>query len=150
MPMELTTDQPLRNMATQMNKMMDQLVKGYFSYRPGETWTPPVNLYETASAYFVCVDLAGVHKEKVDIVVEDGRLTLRGTRNVPVIQAGRGNNSTCKARVHVMEIDHGPFVRQLELAPDAHPERISATYRAGLLWIELPKKKKKNSARDSR
>jgi HSP20 family molecular chaperone IbpA len=39
-----------------------------------------------------------------------------------------------------MEIDHGPFVREVELPDDIDHEAIRATYRVGLLWIELPKR----------
>jgi len=41
----------------------------------------------------------------------------------------------------LMEIDHGHFVRDVELPHDVHSEQITATYRNGMLWIELPKKK---------
>jgi len=33
------------------NKIMDQMQKGFYVYS-GETWTPNVNLYETADRYF--------------------------------------------------------------------------------------------------
>jgi HSP20 family molecular chaperone IbpA len=39
-----------------------------------------------------------------------------------------------------MEIDHGSFCREVELPHDVARDRISAVYRDGLLWIELPKK----------
>jgi HSP20 family molecular chaperone IbpA len=39
-----------------------------------------------------------------------------------------------------MEIDHGAFCREVELPHDVQPERVTANYRDGLLWIELPKK----------
>jgi HSP20 family molecular chaperone IbpA len=42
-------------------------------------------------------------------------------------------------RVHLMEIDHGPFTREVELPPDADKAGISASYRNGMLWIEIPK-----------
>jgi HSP20 family molecular chaperone IbpA len=42
--------------------------------------------------------------------------------------------------MHLMEIDHGAFSRDVDLPEDVHHERISAKYVDGLLWIELPKK----------
>jgi HSP20 family protein len=44
-----------------------------------------------------------------------------------------------KVRIHVMEIDHGPFCREVDVPENVDKERISATHRNGLLWIELPK-----------
>ncbi len=68
-------EQPFPNLSRQASKMMEQLQKGFFY--PSESWTPNVNLYETANGYLVCVDLAGVDKEKIDVEVIDQRLQLR-------------------------------------------------------------------------
>jgi HSP20 family molecular chaperone IbpA len=38
-----------------------------------------------------------------------------------------------------MEIDHGAFSRDVEIPADANRHSITATYRNGLLWIEIPK-----------
>ena len=45
-----------------------------------------------------------------------------------------------RIRVHLMEIDHGSFCREVELPEDVDRKRIAANYRNGMLWIELPKK----------
>lgn len=137
MSIELATDEPFQHLTRQTNKLMEQLQKGFFF--TGESWTPSVNLYETAAGYLVCVDLAGVDKEKIDIEVADRRLRLRGTRVVPMQPQSADNEHQEKIRVHLMEIDHGAFTRDVEIPSDADQHRISATYRNGLLWIEIPK-----------
>lgn len=121
-----------------MVKLMDQLQKGYYNFCPSETWTPCVNLYETLNTYLVCVDLSGVDKDKIDVEVADQQLTLRGTRNVPAYNETPLDGEK-RLRIHLMEIDHGPFCRMVELPPDVAEERIVASYRNGMLWIELPK-----------
>src|SRR3954463_416186 len=75
-------EHPFSNLARQAGKMMDQMQKGFYVYS-SDTWTPNVNLYETANSYLVCVDLAGVQKEKIDVEVADQRLKLRGARAAP-------------------------------------------------------------------
>jgi HSP20 family protein len=136
MPIDLATDQPFQNLARQTTKMMEQLHKGF--YYPGENWTPSVNLYETAASYLVCVDLAGVDKEKIDVEVADQRLKLRGARTVPS-HTPPSSEPAEKIKVHLMEIDHGAFTREVEIPADADRHKITATYRNGLLWIEIPK-----------
>ena len=126
------------NFNPQVNKMMEQLSKGYYGFMPSEVFTPNVNLYETESHYQVCVDLAGVEKDKIDIVVVDNRLTIRGNRAVPPCPSPQNENG--KVRVHLMEIDHGAFAREVDLPEDVLKDRISAKYVDGLLWIQLPKK----------
>lgn len=138
-PSQVATEQPFGHLARQMNKLVDQLHKGFFSFCPAEAWTPAVNVYENDVAYLVCVDLAGVEKEKIDVTVIDGQLRLRGARSVPVLPEQHREDASHRLRVHLMEIDHGPFSREVDLPNDVDRDRISASYRNGLLWIELPK-----------
>ena len=141
MSLTATSDPPFSNLG-RVQKLTEQMMqKGYFNFCPSETWTPSVNLYETYDAYLVCVDLAGVDKEKIDIVVVDQRLTIRGNRSVPPCPGCRADDTDPqRMRVHLMEIDHGAFAREVELPEDVLKDRISAKYVDGLLWIELPKK----------
>ena len=146
MSMTATSDPPFSNLG-RVSKLTEQMMqKGYFNFCPSETWTPSVNLYETDAAYLVCVDLAGVDKEKIDVEVLDNQLTLKGTREVPAYgpllapddPSGPPGNAR-RPRVHLMEIDHGAFCRQVELPEDVARERITAEYLNGMLWIEIPK-----------
>ena len=142
MPIETATEPPFGHMKHQMSKLMDQMQKGFYAFSPSETWTPTVNLYENEGSYVVCVDLAGVVKEEIDLQINNQSLTLRGNRQVPCQPRDEMPESfQPKYRVHLMEIDHGQFVREVELPRDVQSDRISAVYRNGMLWIELPKKK---------
>ena len=135
-----TADESFGSMARQMGKILEQLNKGYYSFSPNETWTPNVNLYETEAAYQVCVDLAGVDKEKIDIEVVDHRLCVKGTRAVPIVSRQAEGPGSGRTRVHLMEIDHGSFARLVELPHDVAADQITAEHRNGILWIEIPKK----------
>ena len=137
MPLETATEPPFGHLKHQMSKLLDQMQKGFYTFAPGETWTPNVNLYETATAYMVCIDLAGVDKEKIDVEVADHRLRLKGARAVPC--CWDDHNPQEKVRVHLMEIDHGAFTREVEIPSDSDRQNIKANYRNGLLWIEIPK-----------
>ena len=135
----VTVAGPFGNFNPQVSRMMEQLTKGYYGFLPSEVFTPNVNLYETETSYQVCVDLAGVDKDKLDIVVVEQRLTIRGNRPVPPCPE-QGSDEHIRMRVHLMEIDHGAFSREVELPHDVIKEGINAKYVDGLLWIELPKK----------
>lgn len=137
-PVTIDTAGAFGNMSPQVAKMMEQLNKGYYGFMPSEVFIPNVNLYETEFDYRVCVDLAGVEKDKIDITVVNQRLTIRGQRPVP--QCMEPPCPEQRLRLHLMEIDHGAFAREVELPHDVIKERITARYVDGLLWIELPKK----------
>jgi len=141
MPIETASEANFGSVQRQMQRLMEQMQKNFFNFCPTETWTPNVNLYENDTAYVVCVDLSGVDKEKIELVVADQKLTLRGTRIVPTpANNGSGEAHPPRLRVHVMEIDHGPFCREVELPADVAQDQISAAHLNGLLWIELPKR----------
>ncbi len=142
MKIETGSDLPFSSLGRQMTKMLDQLQKGYSNFCPSETWTPNVNLYEVDDAYLVCVDLAGVDKEKIELEVVEQQLKLKGVREVPAhSEAGGPDLHSRRLRVHLMEIDHGPFHREVELPEDVVKDGIVANYRNGMLWVELPKKR---------
>lgn len=137
---DAATEQPFRQVTRQMSKLMDQLQKGYYNFLPSETWTPNVNLYETDDSYIACVDLAGVDKAKIELTLTDNLLQLKGARAVPAPEEAPGQEgANRRIKVHLMEIDHGAFCREVELPQNAQKDRIIANYRNGMLWIEVPK-----------
>ena len=142
MSSETATDVPFGNIAREMSRMLERMSKSSFGYVPSDAWQPAVNLYETDLAYLVCVDLAGVDKDTVDLHLVENRLALRGRREVPPCPENLKTTSEvpCRAKIHLMEIDHGSFSRDVELPSDVQQDQIHASYRNGLLWIEIPKK----------
>ena len=149
-------DPPFSKFSRQAGRVVDAVTHNFTGFVGSDpTWTPCVNLYEVEQAYRVCVDLAGVDKDRIDVTVrpptkgdELPRLYIGGERPVPrspvassPAVSGDGRPASSKSRVHRMEIDHGRFAREVELPADVDHEAISATYRAGLLWIELPKRR---------
>ncbi len=98
---------------------------------------PPVNLYETDSSFLVCVDLAGMDGDAIDVTVRDNILVIAGTREHP--QPTWPNNGLS---IHLMEIDQGPFCRSVEIPADVEVSAIRAKYTpTGYLWVELPKRR---------
>jgi HSP20 family protein len=121
----------------------DVLGPDYRRYRTQQTWSPPINLYEDEECYCLVVDLAGVDSRGIDLHVEKDRLVLNGERPTP--RPPRRGRVSCppntgRHRLHLMEIDHGPFLRTLKLPRQVDPERIEAQYRKGFLWVRMPKK----------
>ncbi len=137
MIVKLASEPSFGNIARHLGKL-DPYHKGYYGFAPSDTWTPNVNLYESDGCYLVCVDLAGVEKDQIEVVVHEQRLRLTGKRDVPIKDASDGCKT--RVRVHLMEIDHGNFSREVELPADVDQNNISASFVNGLLWIELPKR----------
>ena len=126
---------------------VSKVTSTFYSFTANSAWAPAINLYETEQAYLVCVELAGVHKDKIDVELNGSLLTLSGNRTVPTefdpdcLAGAETLGGTKRCKVHVMEIDHGAFTRTVELPSDADRDAVTARYREGFLWINVPKAK---------
>ena len=124
------------SVARQMTNWVDQVLgPNYHRFGVSEAWVPCVNVYEDQSHYCVVADLAGVDIQQIGLRIESGQLILSGMRESPCAPESEGPK-----RVHLMEIDHGPFVRRIDLPDDVDEEGIEANYRSGFLWVKLPKR----------
>jgi HSP20 family protein len=99
-------------------------------------WQPAINAYRCETCVRVCVDLAGVEKSLIDLTVEPQRLRLHGTREVPEPSDAEGR----ALQTIAMEIDYGPFERELQLPSEIDVDGVTAEQQNGLLWIILPLK----------
>jgi len=118
-----------------MSKWMDQVLgPGFHHYGHTDNWAPAINLCEHEKFYCVVVDLAGVQAGEIDLRAEAGVLVLAGDRAMPSESKDCGH-----VRLHLMEIDHGPFEREIQLPEEVDIDAIEAFYRNGFLWIRIPK-----------
>ena len=76
----------------------------------------------------VHIELPGIDPEDVKLVVSAQALLVAGERRRPK-EGGHFQQ---------MEIDYGPFQRQITLAEDVDPEQATATYERGMLTVRLP------------
>lgn len=105
-----------------------------YSTPGGGLWQPAINAFRCGSSLRVCVDLAGVDREEIEVQVEPHRLWIRGVRSAPEPWCGED----AARQVLALEIDSGPFSRELKLPVAVKVDEVTAQQRQGLLWIELP------------
>ncbi len=119
-----------------LHDIMDEMLKRSFvDFRHTGEWQPATNVYESRECYYICVELAGVERDRIDVeCIEGTRVLLRGTRDSP-----RPADTDAPLSVHVLEIDEGAFRREIDLPEPVDVERIDARHRQGYLWIRLPK-----------
>lgn len=122
--------------ASRITDIMDEMMtRSFVSFRDAGTWQPPTNVYETRDAYYVCLELAGVNQDEIDVKCVDGRrVVVCGRRAQP-----RTADLTGPISVHAMEIEEGPFRREVELPDPIAVDRIEASYSKGFLWVILPR-----------
>jgi HSP20 family protein len=91
---------------------------------------PQVDVYRTDDppTLTILVELPGVEPSEVKVVASARALLIAGERRRP---------KDC-GHYQQMEVDYGPFQRQVTLAEDVDPDHASATYERGILAIQLP------------
>jgi HSP20 family protein len=91
---------------------------------------PAVDVYRAADppVVTVVVELAGVDPEATELVLADGVLAIRGVRR----------RAAGEQRIVHMELDYGPFEREVRIPEPVDAEAAEATYSRGLLVVRLP------------
>jgi HSP20 family molecular chaperone IbpA len=135
----------LRYLAAQIGEVAYQITKVNFSnFRENDySWRPDVNVFQCASCFRICVELAGVDPDQIEISIAADRLWIRGYRAAPepLQQSELVYMSSRKpVRVIAMEINHGQFEREIEFPPAFDPKKITTKCENGLLWVFLPRR----------
>ncbi|MBI3849072.1 MAG: Hsp20/alpha crystallin family protein [Verrucomicrobia bacterium] len=125
----------LKQLQGRLSGIVYELTKVRFSsFRPYENWCPAINAYRCRDSVIICVDLAGVDKSQIDVRVESRRVLIRGRRQPLEPDETEGR----PMQILALEIDHGPFEREVALAEEVESNEVQAEQRNGLLWIYLP------------
>jgi HSP20 family protein len=95
-------------------------------------WAPPVDIAEEKDRILITAELPGFKENEIEIQTENGMLTLRGERKFEKETDGKS--------YHRVERSYGQFVRSFSLPNNVDREKIQATFRDGLLQVELPKR----------
>jgi HSP20 family protein len=117
---------------------MDQVFGEFFGRTPFSMaateaiWSPLVDIHETKDAFLLMAELPGVKQEDVEVSVEGDTLTLKGER--------KREAEVKEDQYHRIERSYGRFERSILLPSVVDPNRVKATYRDGVLEVQLPKK----------
>ncbi|MFM1767805.1 MAG: hypothetical protein RJA22_334 [Verrucomicrobiota bacterium] len=124
-----------RHLEGRLSLITTQLTRVHFASSPApDAWLPSINAYCCPDYILLVAELAGVDQSGIQLVVEPRRVWLRGHRRTPEPH----NGEDPPRQVLAMEIDAGPFARELVLPLSVDPDGVEAEQRDGLLWIRLP------------
>jgi HSP20 family protein len=100
----------------------------------GVNLVPAVNIRETEDLFIVEMAAPGMKKEDFNIEIKQGMLSISSERKEE--KEEKKENFTRK------EFSFRSFERSFQLPENVNPELIKASYKEGLLLIELPKREK--------
>ena len=92
---------------------------------------PLIDVYEKDNRVIVKAELAGMKPEEVDISVDGNLLTISGEK--------KQENEVKEKDYYRLERSYGSFQRAVELPTGIKADQAKASYKNGILQIELPK-----------
>jgi len=102
---------------------------GGFHRVGSQPFSPALDIAENDVSYVVTVELPGIGKEDVSVECRDNQLTIRGEKT------SERKEKTEHARY--IEREYGAFRRSFTLPDDADGDRVSASFKEGVLTIEI-------------
>jgi HSP20 family protein len=93
-------------------------------------WVPAIEIFERDNTFFVRAELPGLTKEDVKVTVIHDEVTIEGERKMEKEEKKEGFYRT--------ERYYGGFYRRIALPEHVKAEAAKATFKDGLLQIEIP------------
>ena len=142
MAWELTTWKPFRELAPfrdfermrkEMDRFWDSFLEGTMRRRgeDGTEWFPSLDVSETKNELVVKAEIPGMDSKDIDISLSDGMLTIRGEK--------KQEKEEKEENYHFIERSYGTFSRSVSLPRDLKHDKISASYKDGILRVVLAK-----------
>lgn len=119
-----------------LRKELDRLFEPYAAHSDQSSvatcdWTPAVDIKEEKDRYVLHADIPGVDPKEIEIIAENGVLSIRGDR-----PSETRENRAGYSRV---ERPSGSFYRRFSLPDTADLAKITARSAHGVLEIGIPK-----------
>jgi HSP20 family protein len=119
-----------------MRRDMDRLWDSFFESGvrrtdDGGEWLPSLDVAETKDEIVVKAEVPGMDPKDIDISLSDGLLTIKGEK--------KQEREEKEEDYHLVERSYGTFTRSIRLPKEVRREKISASYKNGVLKVTLPK-----------
>lgn len=121
-----------REMLNEFNRLFERVGSNDESTSATAQWAPAVDIEEHADKYVLHADVPGVDPAAIEITLENGVLTLSGSREKSVEQ-----QNVESRRIERLT---GRFLRRFTLPESVDAEAVKASGRHGVLEIVIPKR----------
>jgi HSP20 family protein len=122
---------PVTSLHREVNRLFDDMFRSIDDARlwGGRGAWPSVDVEETDKEYQVTAELPGLEERDVEVLLQDGLLTVRGEKKLETESRNRSYS----------ERFHGRFERQITLDRDVDESAVKANFKNGVLTVTVPK-----------
>lgn len=121
---------PLTRLHSEMNRLIEHFFEDMPETRPYGTGYPALNMWEDGDNAYIECELPGLTLDDIEVLVSGSDVTLKGTRKI-----GEHQNASW----HRRERAQGSFARTLTLPWEVDSDKVTATFRDGVLIVQLPR-----------
>jgi HSP20 family protein len=126
---------PFLSLHREVNRLFDEVFRGFDTPSTfgrlssfGAGW-PSVEVTDTGKEIRVSADLPGMEEKDIEVLLEDGVLTLRGEKKAEYDDKDR----------HFSERFYGRFERRIAVGSDVEEDKVKASFKNGVLTVTMPK-----------
>jgi HSP20 family protein len=127
------SDNPFLSLHREVNRLFDDFFRGFdaplLSRFGGWSGWPNVEVSETDKEVRVTAEVPGLDEKDIEVLLQDGMLTLRGERKSEAQSSDR----------YFTERFYGRFERRIPLDVEIEEDKVDASFRNGVLTVTLPK-----------
>jgi HSP20 family protein len=120
-----------------IRREMDRLWDSFLEGRPvrrvedDREWLPSVDVSETKNDLVIKAEMPGLDPKDIDISMNNGYLTIKGEK--------KNGKEEKDENYHLIERSYGSFTRSVRLPREVQSDKITASFKNGILKITLPK-----------
>ena len=116
-----------------MDKMISNVFENNWNFpvRSKTNRSPPVDIKEADESFTLTADIPGLTKKEVNVNISDGIVSISGERKF--------EDEKESDNYHYCERQYGSFLRTFNLPETVKEEDITASFKNGILSVELPK-----------
>ncbi len=116
-----------------INRLFDAFMGPFERTEVKNTLSPRLDIAELKDKYEIKAELPGMDEKDINLSVEDGLLTISGEKKAETEEKDKG--------YYLKECSYGSFSRSVRLPDNIADDKISAQFRKGVLFIDMPKTK---------
>ena len=131
----------LLDLRSEMNRMFDEFFDRPIGFRSmlserdfSGAFSPKLDVTETDKALVISAELPGLEPDDIDISLDRDVLKISGEKRAEKEEKG--------AQFYRVERSFGSFYRSIPLPSEVETDKIDATFKRGVLKVNLPKTKK--------
>ncbi len=126
-------ENPFVSWQKEMNEWFDRFNRDtdFPRFETSEDFYPKVELRESDQGYSLRAEIPGISENDVNVTLRDNNLILEGEKRSEKKREEKGN--------YFSEFNYGSFYRSIPLDEEVNPDSVKATYKNGILNVQLEK-----------